>query len=254
MQKQLATTISDARSTRVQVRNGDLSGMKLRHVHASAAAAAFPPPAVSEHNPSCLSIHVISPPLLCSYLLVPRYAQQTGSIMASTAYPGMLSQSSTASRQGSHRSTPLASFKRPAKAPEGQRKRQKPHGPIRRLEGNSNGPSQATADHLDAEFRAEEAEDESLDLVIMAIDIRDRETVGCAYYVARHQSLMCMEDVTAGGKEVLDMLKLDIQPTVLLVSPRIDIETDNHNRLQAPPHASMLDDGMLTSMSNHLSS
>ena len=174
--------------------------------------------------------------------------------MASTATPGMLSQSSTASRQGSHRSTPLASFKRPAKAPEGQRKQQKPHGPIRRLEGNSNGPSQATADHLDAEFRAEEAEDESLDLVIMAIDIRDRETVGCAYYVARHQSLMCMEDVTAGGKEVLDMLKLDIQPTVLLVSPRIDIETDNHNRLQAPPHASMLDDGMLTSMSNHLSS
>ena len=191
------------------------------------------------------------PSLLCPCFNV---HSTMNNIMASAAGHGMLSQSSTASRQESRRSTPLASFKRPAKAPEGQRKRQKPHGPIRRLEGNSNGPSQATADHLDAEFRAEEAEDESLDLVIMAIDIRDRETVGCAYYVARHQSLMCMEDVTAGGKEVLDMLKLDIQPTVLLVSPRIDIETDNHNRLQAPPHASMLDDGMLTSMSNHLSS
>jgi DNA mismatch repair protein MSH5 len=177
--------------------------------------------------------------------------------MASTANHGMSPLSSTASRQESGRSTPLASFKRPAKAPEGQRKRHKPHDPIHRLEGNSNAPSQAaapTADQLDAEIRAEEAEDESLDLVIMAVDIRDRETVGCAYYVARHQSLMCMEDVAAGGKEVLDMLKLDIQPTVLLVSPRIDIETDNHNRLQAPPYASMLDDGMLTSMLNYLSS
>ena len=194
------------------------------------------------------------PSLLCPCFNV---HSTMNNIMASAAGHGMLSQSSTASRQESRRSTPLASFKRPAKASQGQRKRQKPHDANPQIEGNKNAPSQPVApfaDQLDAEIRAEEAEDESLELVIMAIDIRDRDTVGCAYYIARQQSLMCMEDVTAGGKEVLEVLKLDIQPTVLLVSPRIDIEAGSDNRLQPAQHASMLDDGMLTPMSDYHSS
>lgn len=145
-------------------------------------------------------------------------------------------------------STPTASFKRLAKSQDGQRKQQRPREPLTRLRGHNNTPSRAaapTADQLDAEIRAEEAEDESLDHVIMAIDIRDRDTAGCAYYIARQQSLMCMEDVIGGGKDVLDMLKLDTQPTILLVSPRIDLEGEENDLLQSPRHASVLDNGML---------
>jgi hypothetical protein len=145
-------------------------------------------------------------------------------------------------------STPIASFKRPAKSQDGQRKRQRPREPLTRLRGHSNTPphdAAPTADQPDAEIRAEEAEDESLDHVIMAIDIRDRDTVGCAYYIARQQSLMCMEDVTGGEKDVLDMLKLDVQPTILLVSPRIDLEGEKYDPLHSARHVSVLDKGML---------
>lgn len=82
--------------------------------------------------------------------------------------------------------------------------------------------------------------DESADHVIMALDIKERGTVGCAYYVAREQRLMCMEDVPKGGLEVIDhreclatlctprrrlmwQVKIDIQPTVVIISTRLDV-------------------------------
>jgi hypothetical protein len=156
---------------------------------------------------------------------------------------------SSSSRQVSisRRNTPLASSKRPAESQEGQRKRQRAQQPLSRLRGHSNTPSShapPTTSQLDAEIRAEEAEDEFLDHVVMAIDIRDRDTVGCAYYVAQQQSLICMEDIVGGGTEVLDVLKLDIQPTILLVSPRIDLEDRQDGPVQSARHASMLDSGM----------
>jgi hypothetical protein len=43
-----------------------------------------------------------------------------------------------------------------------------------------------------------------------------------------------------------NLVKLDIQPTILLVSPRIDLEVEKNNPLQATRHASVLDSGMLT--------
>lgn len=46
-----------------------------------------------------------------------------------------------------------------------------------------------------------------LEDVVMAIDLRDRETVGCSYYVAREEKLYCMEDVKYGGLEVIKMCK-----------------------------------------------
>lgn len=149
-----------------------------------------------------------------------------------------------------HQAISLVSFKRPAKSQDGQRKRQRPEKVLNSLEDHSETEtlSQATAptaDQLDAEVRAEEAEDESMNHVIMAIDTRDRDTVGCAYYVARQQCLMCMQDVSDGGKEILDILKLDVQPTVLLISPRIDVEAEKDDLLQSVQHASVVDNGML---------
>jgi DNA mismatch repair protein MSH5 len=46
--------------------------------------------------------------------------------------------------------------------------------------------------------------DESSDHVIMALDIKERGSVGCAYYVAKEERLFCMEDVSKGGRETVD--------------------------------------------------
>lgn len=46
--------------------------------------------------------------------------------------------------------------------------------------------------------------DDSLDQVIMAVDMRDKGTVGCCYYVAKEEKLYMMDDVKSGGIEVID--------------------------------------------------
>ncbi|KAK3616211.1 hypothetical protein LTR56_026103 [Elasticomyces elasticus] len=68
---------------------------------------------------------------------------------------------------------------------------------------------------------------ENLAEVIMAVDLSNRGTVGCAYYVARQEKLYFMEDVKLGGPDIVDQLKLFIDPTVVLVSSRCDEEVIN---------------------------
>ena len=46
--------------------------------------------------------------------------------------------------------------------------------------------------------------DNSLDQVIMAVDMRDKGTVGCCYYVAKEEKLYMMDDVKYGGIDVID--------------------------------------------------
>ena len=38
----------------------------------------------------------------------------------------------------------------------------------------------------------------------MAVDLKERGTVGCCYYVAREEKLYFMEDVQLGGVDVVD--------------------------------------------------
>ncbi|KAI9656836.1 MAG: MutS protein msh5 [Bathelium mastoideum] len=56
----------------------------------------------------------------------------------------------------------------------------------------------------------------------MAVDLRDRSTVGCCYYVARDEKLYFMEDVKLGSADNVDSLKLFVEPTVVLLPGRID--------------------------------
>ncbi|KAL8881312.1 MAG: hypothetical protein Q9198_001464 [Flavoplaca austrocitrina] len=42
----------------------------------------------------------------------------------------------------------------------------------------------------------------------MAIDLRDRGTVGCAYYIAREEKLYMMQDMSSGGIETVELLIL----------------------------------------------
>lgn len=50
----------------------------------------------------------------------------------------------------------------------------------------------------------QELDDEDLCQVIMAIDIKDRGTVGCSYYNAQEEKLYILEDIARGGKDIID--------------------------------------------------
>lgn len=53
--------------------------------------------------------------------------------------------------------------------------------------------------------RSEDPEaDDTLNEIIMAVDLKPRGTVGCAYYVARNETLYLMEDIEVGDVEVVD--------------------------------------------------
>jgi DNA mismatch repair protein MSH5 len=54
----------------------------------------------------------------------------------------------------------------------------------------------------DEDFRNDE-----LDHIVVAIDSMDRGKVGCAYYVAREESMFCMGDVANGGLETVEARK-----------------------------------------------
>jgi DNA mismatch repair protein MSH5 len=73
-------------------------------------------------------------------------------------------------------------------------------------------------DHADADF-------DLLEAIVLAINVTDRGSVGCAYYVARDEKLYFMEDIQLGGPDIVDSLKLFISPTVILVSNRCQGET-----------------------------
>lgn len=48
-------------------------------------------------------------------------------------------------------------------------------------------------------------DDEELCRVIMAVDMKDRGTVGCSYYSAQEEKLYVMEDIVYGGHDVIDI-------------------------------------------------
>ncbi|KAK3708862.1 hypothetical protein LTR37_011192 [Vermiconidia calcicola] len=61
----------------------------------------------------------------------------------------------------------------------------------------------------------------------MAVNLTDRGTVGCAYYAARDEKLYFMEDAQMGGADIVDALKLFIDPTIVLVSTKSNDEVFN---------------------------
>lgn len=86
-----------------------------------------------------------------------------------------------------------------------------PHRQVHRLSRPpSNTPSERNLRPEDAAAIAEREDADSLNEVIMCVDMRDRGTVGCCYYVARDQKLFVMADVTYGGIEVVDTCSLHL--------------------------------------------
>ena len=57
------------------------------------------------------------------------------------------------------------------------------------------------------EAEASEGEDEPISEIVMAVDMRDRGTVGCCYYVAATETLYMTADVKSAGLEIIDLRK-----------------------------------------------
>ncbi|KAL1862522.1 hypothetical protein VTK73DRAFT_6755 [Phialemonium thermophilum] len=55
---------------------------------------------------------------------------------------------------------------------------------------------------------------------IMAVSLRDRGTLGCAYYVAADEALFLHEDTAMAGMELVETLLLQAQPTTVIVTNR----------------------------------
>ncbi|CEN62376.1 hypothetical protein ASPCAL09011 [Aspergillus calidoustus] len=87
---------------------------------------------------------------------------------------------------------------------------------LRRAETSS------VADNNRESSTTEQPETEDFDQIIAAIDMREAGTVGCSWYSAHEEKLYLMEDIKFSNTEILDTLTIQIKPTILLVSSRVD--------------------------------
>ena len=55
-----------------------------------------------------------------------------------------------------------------------------------------------------------------LDEIVMALDVRDRDTLGCCYYSAAEEKLYVMQDIRSGGQELVDKCKMLLRVQRLL--------------------------------------
>ncbi|RDL41993.1 p-loop containing nucleoside triphosphate hydrolase [Venustampulla echinocandica] len=85
---------------------------------------------------------------------------------------------------------------------------------------------QARVEETDAEVQLRE-ESDSINEVIMAIDMK-AGNVGCAYYVARDETLYLMQDIKSGGLDIVDTLKLHAQPATIVISTRSEEKLEEH--------------------------
>ncbi|KAL9011247.1 MAG: hypothetical protein Q9173_003891 [Seirophora scorigena] len=69
--------------------------------------------------------------------------------------------------------------------------------------GGGQQRSPETAPEQDGDVDERE-DDDSLNEVIMAVDLRDRGTIGCAYYVGREEKIYMMEDIRFGGTQFIE--------------------------------------------------
>jgi DNA mismatch repair protein MSH5 len=82
-------------------------------------------------------------------------------------------------------------------------------------------------DETEAEVQEREDSD-ALNEIIMAIEMKERGSIGCAYYIAREEKLCLMEDIKMAGLEIVDTLKVQVQPTVVLISTRCEEKLEEH--------------------------
>lgn len=71
-----------------------------------------------------------------------------------------------------------------------------------------------------AEENQNEDDGDGVNEVIMAIEMKDNNTVGCAYYVTLEETLYLQEDIPMAGMELVETLLLQAQPTTVIINNR----------------------------------
>ncbi len=81
--------------------------------------------------------------------------------------------------------------------------------------------------------------DDTLNEIIMAVDMTPRGTIGCCYYIAREEKLYFMEDIQIGDVDIVStrvfgpneykqlfvntiLVRTSVEPTVVLLSAKVD--------------------------------
>ncbi|KAH6615072.1 muts domain V-domain-containing protein [Boeremia exigua] len=84
------------------------------------------------------------------------------------------------------------------------------------------------AHEVDQAINHDDVHDDTLGEIIMAVDMTPRGTIGCCYYIAQEERLYFMEDVQLGDINVIDTLKGFVDPTVILISSKVDDTVIDH--------------------------
>lgn len=130
--------------------------------------------------------------------------------------PPLSGQTSRHLREGPRKKVALRRLESDVIAPSPQR-----HTLHRRTE--SSAPSRRAFSKVPSETRSllqnedaisEYEQSDALNEVIMALDIRNKETVGCCYYVAKEEKLYFTADIKFGGLDAVDNSWFSIQPHI----------------------------------------
>ncbi|KAL3420742.1 MutS domain V [Phlyctema vagabunda] len=92
-------------------------------------------------------------------------------------------------------------------------------------------PEAADRAETEDEVRVREDEDGANE-IIMAVDMK-RGCFGCAFYVANEEKLSMLEDVKKASMEIVETLKLHVQPTTILISSRSDEDLEQYLKRDA---------------------
>jgi DNA mismatch repair protein MSH5 len=56
--------------------------------------------------------------------------------------------------------------------------------------------------------------------IVMAIDMKDNNTIGCAYYIMYEETLCLQEDIPMASIEIIETLLLQAEPTTVIIHNR----------------------------------
>ncbi|OJJ49749.1 hypothetical protein ASPZODRAFT_59687 [Penicilliopsis zonata CBS 506.65] len=70
--------------------------------------------------------------------------------------------------------------------------------------------------------RFEQFADDNLDQVIAAFDVKDSGKLGCSYFCAQEERLYLLGDMRSADRDLINTLTLQIKPTLVLTSARVD--------------------------------
>jgi hypothetical protein len=63
-------------------------------------------------------------------------------------------------------------------------------------------------------------DDDVLNETILAVDLKESDSIGCAYYIALDETLFLQEDLAMAGSDFVETLIMHAQPTTILVSSK----------------------------------